>query len=733
MGTRKSVLKTRVPPRADPQQEPAELLHELHVFQSELEAQNAELRRAQLALEESRDRYHDLYDFSPLGYLSLTREGLIAGINLTGATLLGQERSRLLHRRFDRWVMLADRARWGGFVAAAWQQPDPGRVGCELLLKNGDQSCWHAELHCHARAGDRVPPLLYVTLNDISRRRQMEEQLRVAAIAFESQEGMIVTDAAATILRVNQAFTRLTGYSAEEAVGATPRLLRSGRHDTAFYRTMWETLHRELCWQGEIWNRRKDGKVYAEWLTISAVTDPQGTITHYVGAFTDITMSSEAEAEIHRLAFYDPLTQLPNRRLLLDRLGQSLASSARNNRHGAVLFIDLDTFKTLNDTRGHGVGDLLLMEVARRLQDSVREGDTVARLGGDEFVVILEDLDENVGQAATQVKAIGDKIVAAISSPSLLAGGEYHGTCSVGARLFFGHRASVDDLLKQADLAMYQAKSGGRNAMRFFDPVMHARIEERSHLEHDLRRALAEGQLSLHYQPQIADDGRILGVEALLRWRHPERGLVSPGVFIPLAEESRLILPIGHWVLDQACRQLKSWEGDPRTSSLKMSVNVSARQFGQSGFTEVVSSVLARTGASPRLLTLELTESLVLRDIEDSITKMRAMRAQGLEFSLDDFGTGYSSLAYLKRLPFQQLKIDQSFVQEMTHDADGAAIVRAILALGQALRLEVIAEGVEEEEQRAFLAQLGCVAFQGYLFSRPLPLAELEQFLRDNA
>jgi len=731
MGKRTAANTTRAQPQARSQRDPAELLHELQVFQGELEAQNIELRRTQHALEESRDRYHDLYEFSPLGYLTLTREGLIDEINLTGASLLGKERSHLLHRRFERLVAPVDRDRWAGLFAAAWQQPDPGRVDCELLLQGRDQSSWYAELHCLAPAGARVPPLLHVTLSDISRRRQLEEQLRIAAIAFESQEGMIVTDAAATILRVNQAFTRLTGYSAAEAVGNTPRLLRSGRHDREFYRRMWEALGRDLHWQGEIWNRRKDGKVYAEWLTISAVTSPQGVITHYVAAFTDITQSSEAEAEIHRLAFYDPLTQLPNRRLLLDRLSQALAGSARNTRHGAILFIDLDNFKNLNDTRGHAIGDLLLMEVARRLQDCVREGDTVARLGGDEFVVILEELDANVGQAAAQAKAVGDKIVAAVACPCALAGGDYHSTCSVGARLFFGHRATIDDLLKQADVAMYQAKTGGRNAMRFFDPVMQARIEERSHLEHDLRLALAAEQLLLHFQPQLGENGRILGVEALLRWQHPERGLIPPGTFIPLAEESRLILPIGHWVLDSACRLLKSWEDNPRTRCLRMSVNVSARQFGQGDFVEQVFAVLERTGASPRMLILELTEGLVLRDVEDSAAKMRAMKARGVEFSLDDFGTGYSSLSYLKRLPFQQLKIDQTFIRELTHDTDVAAIVRAILAMGQALRLEVIAEGVEDEEQRDYLVQLGCTAFQGYLFSRPLPLAALEHFLRD--
>lgn len=438
----------------------------------------------------------------------------------------------------------------------------------------------------------------------------------------------------------------------------------------------------------------------------------------------------KAESEVERLAFYDPLTNLPNRRLLQDHLKQSLAITGRSHNHGAVLFVDIDNFKTLNDTKGHNMGDLLLIEVAKRLHASLREGDTVARLGGDEFVVILNGLSEGGSQAAIQAETVGNKILTAIGEPYLLQGYEYHCTASMGISLFRNQENTPDEILKHTDMSMYQAKREGRNSIRFYDPAMQAALEVRAALERDLRCALAENQFVLYYQMQVDSAGRILGAEVLIRWQHPYRGLVSPLEFIPLAEETGLILPIGDWVLEVACSQLKAWEANSDLHDLQLAVNVSASRFHQPDFVERVRQTLFRHQINPGRLKLELTESLVLDDIEDTIVKMQQLKEIGVRFSLDDFGTGYSSLNYLTKLPIDQLKIDKSFVHNIGLKERDAIIAQTIIGMAINLGLESIAEGVETEEHRAFLEQHGCNIYQGYLFSRPVPLDEFEQQLR---
>ncbi len=550
-------------------------------------------------------------------------------------------------------------------------------------------------------------------------RARTEADLRIAAIAFDAQEGMVVTDTNSSILRVNQAFTRITGYAAEEVIGKTPSVLASGRHDKAFYAAMHESLQTTGSWAGEIWNRRKSGDVFPEWLTISAVKTATGAVSHYVSTLTDITQRKAAEDEIRHLAFFDPLTLLPNRRLLMDRLQQALVTCQRNGREGALMFIDLDNFKLVNDTLGHDKGDQLLREVARRLTASVREGDTVARLGGDEFVIMLEELSQRPEEAGAQCRVIGEKILQELAMPHHLAGQDVDSSCSIGIALFTDHHTSADDLMKHADLAMYQAKGAGRNALRFFDPNMQASIMARMAIEKDLRHAVREGQLLLYFQPQYHLDGHMTGAEALLRWQHPQRGMVPPAEFIPLAEDTGLILPIGQWVLETACQQLTIWAGQPATAALTLAVNVSGRQLRQPDFVEQVLDTLHRTAAPASRLKLELTESLLLENKEDTIHKMTALKGHGVGFSLDDFGTGYSSLAYLKRLPLDQLKIDQSFVKDVTDDPKDAAIVRTVVALAESLQLNVIAEGVETTAQRDSLASHGCLHYQGYLYGRP--------------
>ena len=440
--------------------------------------------------------------------------------------------------------------------------------------------------------------------------------------------------------------------------------------------------------------------------------------------------SLQAKDEIKHLAFYDPLTGLPNRRLLLDRLHQAFAFSARSGRECALLYIDLDNFKDINDTLGHDIGDLLLQQTAQRLESCMREGDTVARLGGDEFVVMLEDLSKQPIEAATQTEAVGEKILATLNQPYQLATHECHSTPSIGATLFSDHHQSAEELLKRADIAMYQAKKAGRNTLRFFNPKMQDVINARITLGSELRAALENRQFHLYYQIQVDSSHRPLGAEALIRWLHPERGMVSPAQFIPLAEETGLILPIGQWVLETACIQLKAWEQDALTRDLVLAVNVSAKQFRQVNFIAQVQSLVQRHAINPMRLKLELTESMLLDSIEDIITKMNVLKEIGIRFSLDDFGTGYSSLQYLKRLPLDQLKIDQSFVRNLAADSSDRAIVRTIIAMAQSLNLDAIAEGVETEEQQQLLMDNGCTHYQGYLFGKPVPIEQFEALLR---
>ncbi|MES2367521.1 MAG: EAL domain-containing protein [Pseudomonadota bacterium] len=553
-------------------------------------------------------------------------------------------------------------------------------------------------------------------------------ELRIAATAFESHESMMITDANNMVLRINQAFTETTGYMAAEIVGQTPRLLKSDRHDADFFRAMWESINRTGGWQGEIWDRRKNGEVYPKWLTISAVKDGIGAVTHYIGTHFDISERKKAEEKINDLAFFDQLTGLPNRTLLMDRLNLAMSASTRSGNMGALLLIDLDNFKTLNDTLGHDMGDLLLKEVAQRLTTCIRAGETVARLGGDEFVIMLADLSTSETDAATRAKTVCEKIRFAMNQVYLLRDLSYHITPSIGATLFKGHLVSIDDLVKQADLAMYASKETGRNAIHFFDPAMQACVVTRAKLETDLRNAIEENQFVLHYQAQVAGAGSITGAEALVRWQHPQRGLVPPAEFIPLAEETRLILPLGLWVLETACVQLTKWANQPGMTDLTLAVNVSVHQFHQAKFVDQVLTVLKNSGANPQRLKLELTESLLVDNVQDTIEKMYALKAKGVKFSLDDFGTGYSSLSYLKRMPLDQLKIDRSFVRDVLSDHNDAVIARTIVALAQNLGLGVIAEGVETEAQHAFLANAGCHSYQGYFFSRPLPVEDFEAF-----
>lgn len=580
-------------------------------------------------------------------------------------------------------------------------------------------------------APNRRHPKSHVSSESLrtAERKRIDRELRIAATAFEAHEGMMITDANKVILRVNRAFVEASGYGAEEVIGKTPQLFRSDCHGAAFYVELWKEVERKGYWRGEMVTRRKNGELYPVWYTMTAVRGKSGAITNYVTTSTDITRQKRAEKEIGELVFYDPLTKLGNRRLLMDRLQQALATVRRNGHRGALFFIDLDNFKTLNDTAGHEVGDMLLQQVAERLGTCIRDGDTVARLGGDEFVVILASLDERLTKAIQFAKQVGDRILNTLNTPYELAAQTHRSSPSIGVVMFGQETDSLQELLRHADLAMYQAKAGGRNGLRFFDPAMQTAIKSRMDLEDAMRAALEHREFVLHYQPQVSSQGHLVGAEALVRWDHPQRGLLSPAEFIAVAEESSLIVPLGLQVLEMACEQLVRWAKNKNLCDFVLSVNVSARQFHQSDFVTQVLEILKDTGANPKRLKLELTETLLLDNVEKTINKMTELRSHGVGFALDDFGIGYSSLSYLKRLPLDQLKIDQSFVRTVLVDANDAAIAKMIIGLGQTMGLSVIAEGVESAQQRDFLLSCGCHAYQGYFFGRPMGGEAFEVFL----
>jgi len=673
-------------------------------------------------------------------------DGMILYFNLAAQRMLGYSWEEVVCRESPLIFHLADevsaRARQfsrvsgstapSGFsVFVAGLSPETPSCEADWTYVRKDGTSFPVNLGISLLLGQEGEVIGYLGIaTDVSERQKLERELRIAAIAFESQAAIMVTDADQRILQVNKAFSTLTGYPADEAIGSTPAMLKSGRQDASFYVEMWRSLHETGHWQGEIWNRRKSGEVFPEWLTISSVHDASGRVSHFVSTFSDISNLKVAESEIHHLAYYDPLTAMPNRRLLLNRLEKFCTASKRNGQYGALLMIDIDHFKTLNDTLGHDVGDNLLIEVASRLAGCVREGDTAARLGGDEFVVMLESLGCDAEGAGIQAEIVAEKVRFELARPYLLNGDtEYFRSASIGISLYHGSQKTVDVLLKQADIALYKAKDAGRNAIRFFDNEMQIALDERAALESGLRRALSRNEFILYLQPQVDAESCVIGVEVLLRWQPPGQAMVSPADFIPLAEETGLIVPIGLWVLDQACAELRRWADDPDTAQLTMAVNVSARQFRQGDFVSQVGDALSRHGVNPGLLKLELTESLLLDKVEDVVAKMQALRRMGVRFSLDDFGTGYASLSYLKRFPFEQLKVDRSFISDIMRNSDDAGIVRAILAMGNTLRLNVVAEGVEDVEQHAYLVRHGCAFFQGYLFGRPMSFAEFRKAL----
>jgi len=541
------------------------------------------------------------------------------------------------------------------------------------------------------------------------------------AILENMLDGVITIDTQGRIESFNKAASSLFGYTADEAIGRNVSMLMPDihrhQHDGYLQRYLREGTARLLNRARDFQGLRKDGSLFPISLLVSKIEQAE-RIT-FIGLVRDTTQHQHDMEEIRRLAFYDALTSLPNRRLLMDRLKHAMLSSQRSREHGALMFLDLDHFKLLNDSLGHDVGDELLQQVALRLLSCVRECDSVARLGGDEFVVLLEALSVQPHEAASQAEVVASKILQSLGQPYRLREHDYSSTPSIGVVVFMDQHATIEELLKTADVAMYQAKAAGRNTLRFFDPTMQAAAVARAKLELDLRQGLIDKEFVLHYQIQVRGDGLTTGVEALVRWNNRERGLVAPGLFIPLAEETGVILSLGQWVLESACQQLQRWSHNPHTAAWNMAVNVSASQFAQADFVACVDRALQLSGANPQLLTLELTESMLVANVDDVISKMNQLKARGVSFSLDDFGTGYSSLSFLKHLPLEHLKIDQSFVRDLLTDPSDAEIARTIIMLGHSLGMQVIAEGVETAAQRDYLLQVGCDVFQGYYFGRP--------------
>ena len=686
------------------------------------------------ALRASEAHYRTVFQTSVDGIcISQLSDGRYIDANNAFLQLMEYEREEVIGRtslELDLWAAPEARRQMASMLARDKSFKD---VETLFIKKNGER-VWTL-VSATAIEIENVPCVLSL-VRDISSTKAAEERLAAVQQAMQASEIRYRTAFQTSLdsininrlsdgcyIDCNQAFLDSVGYAREEVIGKTSiemNVWANHRDRQKLVEMLRQTGH---CRDLEAQFKKKNGEIFWGQMSASAI-EVEG-VPCILSISRDISGAKLAEDEIRNLAFYDPLTHLPNRRLVSERLRQSMSSSARSNRKGALLFIDVDNFKTLNDTLGHKTGDLLLQEVAHRLSHCIRDADTVARLGGDEFVVILEDLSGSPEEAAAQAKMVAEKILAAVSQSYVLSGRECLSTSSVGITVFGDRTDTIDDVLQQADIAMYQAKSGGRNTLRFFAPALQAAINARASMEEDLRQAIGTGQFQLYYQPQV-QSGALIGAEALLRWNHPERGFLPPAEFITLAEETGLILPLGDWVLETACRQIAAWSRRKETAHITVGVNISARQLRQPDFVEQVLSAIDRTGANPKKLDLELTESMLVENIEEVIAKMTVLKSHGVRFSLDDFGTGYSSLSYLKRLPLDTLKIDRAFVHDMLVDMTSGAIAQTVISLSKAMGLSVIAEGVETEQQREFLAGLGCHAFQGYLFSRPLPIDEFE-------
>ena len=702
----------------------AELRHELQVHQVELELQNEALQQAQAELERSRNRYMDLYEFAPVGYITLSSTGVIDKVNLTAVEQLGIERHALRRRRFGSLVIAEHQERWDKCLQSVLSLAKKARV--DVTMVRGDGSMFEAQLDCHYQNGDPTGGPVRLALIDTSERKLEDAKRQLAANVFaQTREGIAITDASGAILEVNAAFTRITGYSREEIVGKNPRVMSSGRQDHAFYTGMWRELLANGHWHGEIWNRHKDGQLYASLQTVSVILDEDGRPFQYVSMYSDITELKAQQVQLERMAHFDALTHLPNRILLADRLRQSLIQTGRHGPTVAVGYLDLDGFKAINDQYGHAVGDQMLVALSHHMKGVMREGDTLARLGGDEFVVVLPDLEDQAASAP-----LLNRLLMAASQAVTIAGHTLSVTASLGVTFYpQAQMLDADQLLRQADQAMYHAKLAGKNRYCVFDAEHDSGV--RLHMENQerIRVALHAGEFVLHYQPRVnMRTGQVLAAEALIRWQHPERGLLAPALFLPLIEGHPLAIALGEWVIDSALAQAEQWRA--QGLDLGVSVNVGAGQLQQPEFMAHLQKVLAtHPQVSPSCLELEILETNALQDVAQVSQLITSCDSIGVKFSLDDFGTGYSSLTYLKRLRVHTLKIDQSFVRGMLQGTEDLAILRGVISLAHAFDRQVVAEGVESVEHGSLLLKLGCELGQGNAIAPPMPAQALPHWL----
>lgn len=680
--------------------------------------------RAFTELRESRAYFHSILEDIPFFVCRWATDGTIRFVNDAYCRYFGKTAEELVGHSFMPLIPAEDRQETREHIASLGPQRPVATHEHRVIRADGEIR-WQRWTN-RALIDEQGNITEYQSIGeDITEKKQVEEKLLLAREVFENSDELIaITDLRADIIDVNPAFARLTGYSRDEIIGKNMRLLRFECHDQQFYEHHSRELREVGRWQGEIRGRHKNGGTFSSLMTINAVKNPDGKPTHFVNISTDITRLKDVEEQLRRLVFFDPLTGLPNRELLHDRLQQAVHEAARAGELVAVLFLDLDNFKDINDTLGHPAGDLMLSAVAQRLGDRTRHSDTVARMGGDEFILVLRNT------AANTISSLAETTLETLARPFVLAGQEVFLTASIGVALYPLDGRNPDELIKKADTAMYHAKSHGKNHCQFFSAEMNLRALERLALQTDLRRALERNEFIVHYQPKIRlDTGEVSGVEALVRWQHPERGLVPPASFIPLAEETGLIVPIGEKVLEVACAQVKSWQA-AGISPLPVAVNLSAVQLRKKGLLSTMERILTETGLAPDLLELEITESAIMQDTEKAIALLRVLQGMGIQVTMDDFGTGYSSLSYLKRFPIGSLKIDRCFINEVLTSADDAEIIRAIIAMAHRLRLKVVAEGVETAEQLAFLRREGCDEVQGYYFARPMPAAEFAVWFR---
>ncbi|MFQ5455075.1 MAG: EAL domain-containing protein [Nitrospirota bacterium] len=661
----------------------------------------------------------------------ISPDGIIKSVNQATLNLSGYREDELIGRSIGIICEEKDMFKWMDYII---KESFIGNVEKVYISKDGKKIPIAFSASVMYNNNGEVSGIV-CGAKDITERKMAENALREieeekkrinSQIFRNSNEGILITDPHANIIDVNSAFCRITGYTPEEVKGKKPGIMKSGRHDAEFYKNMWATLAETGEWQGEIWNRRKNGELYPKWLSISAVKDNKNRLTHYIGIFDDITKIKKTEEHIHWLAYHDVLTNLPNRTLFQDRLQQALNQSARNKLILAVMFFDINRFKNINDTLGHHAGDKLLTNVGKRLSDCIRKVDTAARIAGDEFTIILPDIIN-----AHSASLVAQRIIDALSMPFTVDGHEIFITVSIGITIYPFDGEGIDVLVKNANTAMYHAKQQGKNNYLFYSGKMNINDLDVLTMETELRHGLERKEFLLYYQPRVdSKTKQIIGMEALIRWRHPELGMVSPGEFIPIAEETGLIIPIGEWVLHTACEQTRSWHiaGFP---SLCISVNLSGLQFKQQNLIEMIDRVLKETGLDCNCLELEITESIIMEDAESTLMKLCELKNMGIHLSIDDFGTGYSSLTYLKRFPIDILKIDQSFVRDITSDPDDSMIVQTIITMAHSLKMKVIAEGVETAEQLSFLQSHQCDEIQGYYFSRPIAAEPFTQLLQE--